>query len=180
MMSTAPAFLRHARATIPDGIAQEIQRKIDLGELKAGDQLPSVETLASEFEVSRTSVREALQALAALGVIEIKHGRGTFVRSSADGLDGYTTWVREQEYALLELCELRMAVETAAARLAAVKATPETVAKLEHALANMRESVGNLHQIVTWDTAFHEEIIRASGNRLIAQAMALCVDFLTR
>jgi GntR family transcriptional repressor for pyruvate dehydrogenase complex len=180
MMSRSVLFPRQVRATIPDGVVQEIQRQIAAGSLKDGDRLPSVASLAEDFGVSRPSIREALQALAARGVVEIQHGRGTFVRATADRVDGYSTWIREQQYALQELCELRLAVETTAARLAAVKATPDEVRAIAEALARMRAAIGDLHQTVVWDSHFHQAIIRASHNRLLDQAMALTVDFLTQ
>ncbi|HEY7036055.1 MAG TPA: FadR/GntR family transcriptional regulator [Thermomicrobiales bacterium] len=179
-MSRSVVFPRQVRATIPDGVVQEIQRQIAAGTLKEGDRLPSVASLADDFGVSRASIREALQALAARGVVEIQHGRGTFVRADASRIDGYSTWIREQQYALQELCELRLAVETTAARLAAVKASPDELRTMADALAQMRMSVGDLHQVVVWDSHFHEAILSASHNRLLDQAMALDFDFLTQ
>lgn len=125
MTTNGPVFPRQVRATIPDGVAQEIQRQIAAVALVAGQRLPSVEALAEDFGVSRTSIREAMQALAALGVIE-------------------------------------------------------EIGELGEALLQMRVAVGDLHQIVVWDTRFHEGIIRASHNRLLDQALALTVDFLTQ
>jgi GntR family transcriptional repressor for pyruvate dehydrogenase complex len=179
-MSRSVLFPRQVRATIPDGVVQEIQRQIAAGALQDGDRLPSVASLAGDFGVSRASIREALQALAARGVVEIQHGRGTFVRATANRIDGYSTWIREQQYALQELCELRLAVETTAARLAAVKASPDEVSGMADALAQMRVAVGDLHQVVIWDSHFHQAILRASRNRLLDQAMALDFDFLTQ
>ena len=124
-MSESLVFPRHVHSTIPDGIASEIQRQIAAGALKDGDRLPSVETLAADFGVSRTSIREALRGLAALGIVTIQHGRGSFVCADIAKIDGYNAWIHEQQYALQELCEFRAAVETTAARLAAVKATDQ-------------------------------------------------------
>jgi GntR family transcriptional repressor for pyruvate dehydrogenase complex len=177
-MGTA-RFAVHARSTIPTGVADEIQRQIANGQLKEGDRLPSVEALARDFGVSRTSIREALHGLAALGVVEIHHGRGTFIRASADRVHSSTTWIREQQYQLQELCELRLAVETTAARLAAVKASPDEISAIDDALAHLRESTSDLTQVVSWDTTFHRCVIRAAHNRLLEQALALSNDYLT-
>lgn len=176
-MSSPILFPRHLRATIPDGVAQEIQRRITAGVLREGDQLPSVEQLATDFGVSRTSIREALQALAARGVVEIKHGRGTFIRATIERVDSHTTWIKEQQYALQELCELRLAVETTAARLAAVKATPAEIEQIAAAIEAMR-SAETPEQIITRDRQFHETIMRAAHNRLLEQAMDLDAEFL--
>ena len=136
--------------------------------------------MAGEFGVSRTSIREALQALAALDVIEIRHGRGTYVRPVSSRIDGYTTWIREQQYALQELCEVRLAVETTAARLAAVKATGDEIADLARAVEQLRAARDDLNQVVFWDGQFHNAIIRASRNRPLEQAMTVTADFLTQ
>jgi len=173
-------FPRHVHATIPDGIALEIQRKIAAGILKDGDRLPSVETLAVDFGVSRTSIREALKGLAALGIVNIQHGRGSFVCADIARIDGYNAWIHEQQYALQELCEFRAAIETTSARLAAVKATKKDIGTIADALDQMRAAVGNIHQIVVWDTEFHAAIIRCSHNRLIDQAISLNTDYLTQ
>jgi GntR family transcriptional repressor for pyruvate dehydrogenase complex len=179
-MERGTVFPRQLRTTIPEGIAQDIQRQIAAGSLKDGDRLPSVDSLATDFGVSRASIREALQALAARGLVEIQHGRGTFVRGATRGDDGYSTWIREQQYALQELCELRLAVETTAARLAAVKATAEEMRDLAEALARMRAAADDLQEVVVWDTRFHQGLIRAAHNRLLDQAMALDDGFLTQ
>jgi GntR family transcriptional repressor for pyruvate dehydrogenase complex len=178
MMGTA-RFAVQVRSTIPTGVADEIQRQIANGQLKEGDRLPSVEALARDFGVSRTSIREALHGLAALGIVEIHHGRGTFIRDSADRVHSSTTWIREQQYQLQELCELRLAVETTAARLAAVKASAEEIEAIEDALAHFRDSTDDLGQVVSWDTTFHRCVISAAHNRLLEQALALSNDYLT-
>ena len=179
-MSATLVFPRHVHSTIPDGIALEIQRQIAAGTLKDGDRLPSVELLAVNFGVSRTSVREALKGLAALGIVRIEHGRGSFVCADISRIDGYSAWINEQQFALEELCEFRAAIETTAARLAAVKATADDVAAIALALDQMRASVGNIHQIVVWDTEFHAAIIRCSHNRLIDQAISHNSNYLTQ
>jgi len=179
-MAQTLVFPRHIHATIPDGIALEIQRQIAAGTLNDGDRLPSVESLAVNFGVSRTSIREALRGLAALGIVRVEHGRGSFVCADLSRINGYSAWIHEQQFALQELCEFRAAIETTAARLAAVKASDDDTAAIAQALDQMRDSVGNIHQIVVWDTEFHAAIIRCSHNRLIDQAISHNSDYLTQ
>jgi len=148
------------------------------GTLVQGDQLPSVEALARQFGISRASVREALQALAAHGLIEVRHGRGSFVRADSGALEQFRTWIREQRYALEELCELRVAVETTAARLAAVKASPEDLQFLKQTILETRSNSRDVDAVVACDTAFHQGITRAAHNRLLEQALELTHDLL--
>src|SRR3970040_2789036 len=60
-------------------IVSQIEQRIEAGDLKVGDQLPSERELAEQFTVSRTAVREAVQALRQKGLVEIRLGRGTFI-----------------------------------------------------------------------------------------------------
>lgn len=171
---------RTVGAKIPLAISQEIQRRIAAGELSNGERLPSVDKLANQFGVSRASVREALQGLAALGVVEVLHGKGSFVCASSSSVNGYSTWIREQQYPLQELLELRLAVETTAAQLAAVKATEEAIAELARVLDGMKVASEKLTETVELDTRFHAIILRESRNRLLDQAIALTSDYLTQ
>jgi GntR family transcriptional repressor for pyruvate dehydrogenase complex len=174
----SPQFHIAPRATVPETVVEEIRRMVAGGTLVPGDQLPSVEALARQFGISRASVREALQALAAYGLIEIHHGRGSFVRGNGDASEQFRTWIREQRYALEELCELRIAVETTAARLAAVKASGEDLHVLQQAILETRSNPGDLDAVVACDTAFHQGITRAARNRLLQQALELTHDLL--
>jgi GntR family transcriptional regulator, transcriptional repressor for pyruvate dehydrogenase complex len=178
-MSHSLQVTRQTRTTIPDGIAREIERQIASGSLQTGDRLPAVDELARGFAVSRASVREALRALATRGLVEVQHGRGTFVRARLPRPDGYASWLAEQQYALQELCELRRAVETTAALLAAAKATPAEIETMIEAQTRMRAAGDDLDEIVLWDSRFHENVLHAAHNRLLEQAMALTIDFLT-
>lgn len=167
----AQTFRSHPHAKVPAAVAEEIRARILAGTLRNGDRLPTVEGLARQFQVSRGSVREALQALAALGLVDVRHGRGTFVRAGSAAADGFSGWIREQRYALQELCELRVAVETTAAHLASVKASAADLEAIAQALQQMRGGVDDLPEIVRFDTIFHQRITRASRNRLLEQAM---------
>jgi GntR family transcriptional repressor for pyruvate dehydrogenase complex len=173
-----PVFALRSRSTVPHGVAQEIRQWIAAGRLGDGDRLASVEELARQFGVSRTSIREALQALAALGVVEIRHGLGTYIRTDSNPLDGFTNWIKQQHYALQELCELRLAVETTAARLASIKASAGDVEHMSEALAEMRAQAGDLSHVVKCDTRFHQSITQASRNRLLEQAFDLTHELL--
>lgn len=172
-------FPRHDHATIPDGVAAEIQRQIAAGILHAGDRLPAIDRLAHDFGVSLSSVREALTMLKARGVVDVRHGRGSYVRSDSTQRGRDTAWSRAQHDTLQELCEFRNVVALGAARLAAVKATPDDLSELAAALAELRAAIGHLHQVVSWDRAFHDGILRASHNRLFDQGMALPVEVMT-
>jgi GntR family transcriptional repressor for pyruvate dehydrogenase complex len=178
-MMMTQIFPTHPRSTIPGSLAETIRAQIVDGRLAVGDRLPSIEALAEQFGVGRASVREALQVLATLGLVDIRHGRGAFIRDVGESPDRYATWIREQRYALAELCELRVAVETTAARLAAAKATADDLRTMEAALKEAGDPGAALPEIVAADTRFHWAIVGAARNRLLDQALDLTQQLLT-
>jgi GntR family transcriptional repressor for pyruvate dehydrogenase complex len=178
-MTRTPVFERQPRSTVPGDIVNEIQRQIANGTLQDGDQLPSATALAASLGVSRASLREALHRLSALGFVDVQHGRGTFVRARDAHAESSVRWISDQHYALQELFEFRAAVETAAARLAAAKATAEESAAMADIVARLTGKHDDAAYVVRWDADFHRAIFRAARNRLLEQALAVCEDYLT-
>ena len=120
-----------------------------------------------------------MHRLSALGVVDIQHGRGTFVRTRDARIESSVCWVSDQRYALQELFEFRTAVETTAARLAALKATADEIAAMAAVLARLTGKSDDVAYVVGWDTDFHRTIFQAARNRPLEQALAVCEDYLT-
>lgn len=147
------------------------------GQLAAGDTLPSESEIAARFNVSKPTVREALRKLEIMGVIEIVHGRGSFVRRiSAQPLQFFLRLaVGSLDRGIAEIIEFRRAIEVSAAGLAAVNGTPEQRAKLDTLMAGMRDAALSHDDWVEWDLAFHTLLSRMTGNTLIAfMVEAMC------
>jgi DNA-binding GntR family transcriptional regulator len=127
--------------------------------LTLGSKLDEVK-LAEELGVSRTPIREAFQRLSAEGLIELIPHRGAFV-------------IQLTRRDLEELYEMREALEGQAARLAAARATPATVVKLEKIIAAYRTAVSEngRRSIILLDSRFHETVARASRNRRLMEAI---------
>jgi DNA-binding FadR family transcriptional regulator len=131
------------------------------------------ETLESEFEVSKTVVREAIRVLAAKGLVETRQRRGTVVlpRERWALLDAdVLRWRGGQapDFAFLEnLAEVRGIVEPAAARLAAQRRTDEDLVRLDDALDAMTSAAPQT--IATADVRFHRAILEATHNELLTQ-----------
>jgi GntR family transcriptional regulator, transcriptional repressor for pyruvate dehydrogenase complex len=178
-MTRPPVFERRPRSTVPGDIVDEIERQIAGGTLREGDRLPSANELAATLGVSRASLREALHRLSALGLVDIQHGRGTFVRARAAQVESSVRWISDQRYALQELFEFRIGVETAAARLAAVKATASEIDAMSAILVRLTGKTDDATFAVRWDADFHRAIFKASRNRLLEQALDVCDDYLT-
>jgi GntR family galactonate operon transcriptional repressor len=153
----------------------DIGLRILRGELRPGDSLPMDEDPTGDLNVSRTVVREAVKVLAAKGLVEARPKTGTQVRSriywnlmdpdvlawrlEADPDDGF----------FLDVSELRRVIEPAMAALAATRASPEEVAELEGAFAEMEATAPEYGEAyIAADVRFHEVILEGCHNELLA------------
>ncbi len=160
---------------VSDSAVDQVMNLIADGRLQAGDRLPSERELVKRLGVSRASIREAMRALEAMGVIEVKPGSGSFVKGGGAGPAGssWVPWLLSHWQEIMELVELRQALETRAAHLAAVRASDEQIEAIAATLDRMEASIeaGDAEATVTADKAFHEMVAEASGNKLIANVL---------
>jgi len=113
---------------------------IEEGVLKPGDKLPTEKELCEGFGVGRSSVREALQGLEYMGLIESRPGVGRFLSSDSDVLLNSENWrLTLDQASVFELMEARRILEVSPVELAAQRATDEVIANLENILDVMRE-----------------------------------------
>ena len=144
-------------------VVERIRRAVALGVLLPGDRLPAERLLAESMGVSRVTVREALRVLQGEGLLVTKRGNsGTSVSPAVTG------WGVKGEYdkRLAEVFELRLAVETMAARLAAERATPQDIRRL-HACRQALESSNDVHAFRRADSEFHLAVADVSGNDML-------------
>jgi GntR family transcriptional repressor for pyruvate dehydrogenase complex len=136
---------RPRKVTVVEGIVEQIVRQIQAGKLKPGDRLPSERQLIEMLGVSRSSVREALQGLVVMGLVESRHGQGSFVSQGITrllpNLDGPTLPFSLQRAMRLHLIEARRTVECPVAELAAARATEEGLARLRRAFESYRDLI---------------------------------------
>jgi GntR family transcriptional repressor for pyruvate dehydrogenase complex len=168
---------------VSDAISERILKLVSTGALKPGDALPSQRQLASQLGVSLSSLREALFALAAIGVIEVKRGRGTFVCDHpADSLVKQLDWaLLMQEEETRELFEARQVIDVSVAGYAAQRATDEQIARMSALFEGMMESwkARDLSLLDEQDLHFHLAVAEAAGNSLLlhlAQSLYALVD----
>jgi DNA-binding FadR family transcriptional regulator len=161
--------------TLSKRISRELLTRILRGEIASGNALPSEEELASQFDVSRPVVREAVKELAVLGLVESRQGRSTRVTSADDWnqfapeLLAARSEVGAIDDFLLELLELRRLIETGASALAAARASEEDIARMTTQFERMEASVGDIERFTDADIAFHDALLGATGNHLLTR-----------
>jgi DNA-binding FadR family transcriptional regulator len=155
-------------------VVDRLMQRIEAGTLAVGDQLPSERELMEVYGVGRVAVREALQEMARSGIVEISHGeRARVVVPTAKLLmgqvaEGAKHLLRMQPETLDHLKEARLFLETGMVRMAAERATPEDVERLQLRLEEHRASMVNLDQFLNRDMLFHREIAAITGNPIFS------------
>ena len=171
-MLTDSAIARRPR-TLALGVVEALTERIRDGRLAPGTKLPTEAEVMGEFGVSRTVVREALSKLQAAGVVETRHGVGTFVVGPADAS---AFRIEPQQLATLRdviaVLELRIGVETEAAGLAAQRRSEANLAAMRRAIAEFAAAVEEGRDAVAADFQLHTEIARATQNEHFAGLMA--------
>jgi len=154
-------------------VVNHIRSLIEKGILKPGDKIPPEREFARSLKISRASLRTGIGYLAAMGVMRVRHGVGTFV---ADGppefakaylgfmgaLHGFKSW---------QMFEARMILEGSLAAFAAERGKEEHHAALSEEVAEMFASIGNPAEYLIHDVLFHRIISQASDNPILAALM---------
>ena len=164
-------FSRLTQRTVTADAVDQIKRLITVGTLIPGQRLPSERVLADLLGVSRPTMREAVRALEAMGIVSTRHGSGTFVTDlSAETLARPLTFVLDINHdALHELFEVRVLLEAGAAEAAAasVDATPATGSPP----VSPRCATRPMPSPSRPDLSFHQIVHHASGNALLSALM---------
>jgi GntR family transcriptional repressor for pyruvate dehydrogenase complex len=164
---------------LSDQVFDQLRELIFRGEMKPGQQIMPERELAEVLNVSRTSVRDAISKLVAMGLLEQRQGQGTFVCTPSAISDNPLAAAMETEKASLEdLLEVRMGLECNAAALAAQRAEDSDLQFLERSLAEMRQEVASGRLGTEADVSFHMAISYATKNPLQVYVMKVFYDFL--
>ncbi|WP_250520046.1 MULTISPECIES: FadR/GntR family transcriptional regulator [unclassified Caballeronia] len=161
-----------ARRSLTAQLVDALRAQIDAQELKGGSRLATEAEMVQRFGVSRTVVREALSRLQAAGLVETRHGIGTFVCEAGMSpllqLDPADVAGSMDALAILEL---RSSLETESAGLAAMRCDAARLATMRSTLGDFSRNVGEASDTVSPDLRFHMEIAHATGNRYFVEIM---------
>lgn len=172
-----------ARRSLVDAAIERLRAQIGREGWGAGDRIPPEPELAQALGVGRGTVREAVRALAYLGLLEVRQGDGTYVRALDEPADALR---RVANAGLRDHLELRAALEVEAARLAAMRVTPDSLARIDRALAarGLVEPAPSdpaaFETYLEQDIAFHLSVAEAAGNAALAELYGWFTDQLRR
>ncbi|GDY29641.1 FadR/GntR family transcriptional regulator [Gandjariella thermophila] len=150
-------------------VAQLREHVADQG-LKAGDRLPPERELAERLGVSRASIKQAIVVLEVQGLVDVRHGGGTYLRKDTLHSEPVEHLV-DRRRRLPDVLDARDALETKLAALAAQRRTPEDLAAIDAALAEMRAQVDRGESGEDGDRRFHEAVTVAAHSGLLAHFM---------
>ena len=165
-------FKQIRQKKISDQVLDQIRDMIQSGKLSPDEKLMPERDLAQLLKVSRSSVREALLKLEILGLIELRHGEGTFIRSVAEEELNpvFETFLKNRD-SILDLMEMRSVLEAWSARTAAARATPRQIARLRQCLEGMQQAKQSGKVGYESNLEFHRQISLATHNTLLVHVM---------
>lgn len=158
------------RKKVYEEISDIILGDIKSGKLKPGDKLPSIARMSGTYNVSSASVREALNSLRVMDVIDVRHGQGSFINEQMPlGFEQNFEIITKADIA--NLLDLRKIIEVGCARSACGKAEEADLEKMEDALEKMWTAVENNELGEQADYDFHMAIAEATGNPLLVNLL---------
>ncbi len=170
------------KVNVGEQVYEQLKQLLIAGEWPPGTKIPSENELAEKFDVSRITVRQALQKLNALGLLETRFGEGSFVKvvDVGESMNGLIPVMYLGKQSAKEVFEFRMIIEIECARLAARRATVEDIAGLEETRERMVECKNNqdLKGFSIADLDFHYKIAQITRNTLVIRTMSILRDVL--
>jgi len=166
-------MLNEATPKLAERLAKRLSTAVHEGELGAGTRLPTEQALCDQYGVSRTVVREAISMLKREGMLISRQGSGTYV-TSKPSVALRLSQPQGDFSAVVEILELRSALETKAAELAASRRDNAHLRAMRNALAELDEAVERGEDGVRQDLAFHRCVVAATGNQHFLET----IDFL--
>jgi DNA-binding FadR family transcriptional regulator len=160
-------IFRQPGRNLTEQVIESLRRRVTDGTLKPGDKLPTEKLLIEEFGVSRTVVREAISGLRADGLVEPRQGIGVFVREPEERHPemAFLSVSPDKISAIIEMLELRAAVEIEAAGLAAIRCSPAQEISIREAFSDMEQHIAKGESAGEADREFHLAIADATNNR---------------
>lgn len=173
------AELRDSRVGLAERVARILLGRIEQAEFAPGTRLPTEAELAQHYGVSRAVIREAVSRLKSEGLLESRQGSGVFVRAAAGARPLRIDMPRQDSRrAVIQIVELRRAIEAEAAALAAANRTTTQLTAMRAALTDIEAAVARGADGVEEDVLFHRRIAEAAGNPYYLSVLEFLGQFL--
>lgn len=165
--------IRRRAQSLTQEVVQELTQLIQAGQLKRGDRLPTEAELIDQMQVSRTVVREAISHLQAHGLIETRHGIGSFVLDIPSSLNfRIAPESLETLHDIIDVLELRQSLESAAASIAALRRTDADLQAMQKALHDFEQALIKKENTADIDFQFHLAIANSTKNKYFTKFMS--------
>ncbi len=166
-------------ARLSDQVAQQLAARIQAGRLEAGEKLPPEARLVEQFQVSRTVLREAVSRLKSLGLVDSRQGSGVYVSASPPYAPlNFDARHGESREAVVQMAEVRRALEAEAAALAARRRSTADVKRLNRAMQALDRAVNSGGDGVEQDLQFHRAIAEAAHNPFLIGTLDYLSQFM--
>lgn len=165
-------------ARLSDQVAEALANQIRSGRLVAGNKLPTEALLVAQFAVSRTVVREALSRLKSLGLVESRQGSGVYVNEAGFSPLNFDAKSSRSKQAVVQMVEVRRALEGEVAALAAQRRTQADIARIRKSIALLDKAVHNGGDGVDEDVQYHRAIAHAARNPFLISTLEYLGQFL--
>ncbi len=163
-------------------VVEDLRDKIIRGELREGQKLPPQDDFAKSMGVSRGTLREALQQLMLMGLIDMRQGDGTYIRAVTPSMfmNSLSPVLMMDKSSAHELLEARLHIESDVASLAAKNASRRDIHELKEILEGMKKSMAsnNVDEFIKRDVEFHMLIAKSSQNRVLMKVVQTIRDIL--
>ncbi len=176
-----------SRPKLSDLVSEAIVRLITDQALKPGDKLPTEKELSQRLGIGKTSVREGIRNLEALGLLSSHQGDGVYLREvtldsvfKIDPKIPMASFLRLSKQEILDLVSTRFVIESEACRIAADRITGEEIKSLKVLYDGMAGSLDSPEKFISWDMQFHKQIMVASGNIILTRIFGLIEDLYSK
>jgi GntR family transcriptional regulator, transcriptional repressor for pyruvate dehydrogenase complex len=176
----ADAFQALDRRSLAHDAAEHLKELIGSGALQPGDKLPPERSLATRLGVSRPTLREAVRGLVIMGMLETRHGAGTFVVRQAPVGDPLTLTIDLQDAPIEELFEIRLLLEPSVTERAAARITDEELAGLHGLVDRMERAISEPTEFILVDAEFHRAIHVAARSTMLLSVLDGIADLSLR
>lgn len=170
------------RSRLSQQIVTQICQMIRQQRIQTGERLPPERELAEQLQVSRASLREALRVLEISGIVESRHGGGTYVAdlSEAAAISPLALVMETSDDAIADLLEMRIIIEPAVAEMASLRATPQQIDRLDDILREQRVALqtGDADSALSLDRSFHRALATTTGNSIALRILDLIQQLL--